>query len=91
MQQVQEQQLTPRNFVTVFKAIRQELPVELRDELTGKAHFWAPEIAWNELSNFVNLNVPKKASDPMSVKVNSILCGKTEDEIVALFTEDGYM
>jgi len=82
---------TPRQFVNVFRQIRELLPAEVALELARRAQYWAPEICWQKLSAFVNNHVKPSASDETSVKIYSLLCAKSETEMRQLFIADGQL
>ena len=77
-----------RDFGKVLREIVKAAP-ELKD-LESKAIFWAPEILWYNLSVHVNERIEPDSSNPKAVKVYSILCGCSEEEMKKRFKENGH-
>ena len=78
-----------RDFRTVARAIAVAKP-ELADDLEKQISFWAPELYWLKLSEYVNCHVRKNSADPKNVAVYAILCDRMADDIKASFEKAGY-
>lgn len=86
------EKVAPREFAPVFNRIVELLggpTSELGKKLLLKAEYWAPEILWYKLSEFVNTNVPPSSSDEMSLSVYATLCGVTTDQMRERFIANG--
>ena len=66
-----------RSFISVYRAVCNALPTDLAEKLETDSAYWAPEISWMKLTNFVNYRVKKDSNDPTSVKVYAALMGFT--------------
>ena len=77
-----------RNFTDVVEAIKGVAPTALKEALEDKSRFWAPEIAWEMLSEMVNKYVTPSSTDATSVAVYAKLCNCTEAEMKARFEAD---
>lgn len=78
-----------RSFTKVYNQILEVAPEALSSALEKSAGFWAPEVAWSNLSQFVNRYVEPCSSDDTSVAVYAILCDCTEDEMRTRFKNNG--
>ena len=87
-----EQKAAPkaRRFSDVLAAVKKEAPQELKEYLDKSAGFWAPEIAWERLTEAVQSFVAPDSKNPISVKVYSELSGLPAEEIEKIFVSDGY-
>ena len=77
-----------REFGQVLHDIAEAAP-ELKEDLEGRANFWAPEILWYNLTVYVNKHVTPSSSSPTAIKVYSILCDCSEEEMKRRFEENG--
>ena len=83
--------MAERNFATVLSRILHACPgTELYYELNHNCMYWAPEICWEMLSQYVNKYLKKDSSSKVSVKVYSCLTGKSKLEIRRQFRKYGY-
>ena len=80
---------TPRIFSQVLKKIYELLPEDLANKLNEKSKYWAPELCWNMLSQFLNDNITPSASDENSVRIYAVLCNMTEKEMREAFRVNG--
>ena len=78
-----------RDFGTVYNQIMKVAPEQLATKLEQNSGFWAPEILWYKLSQYVNKYVEPSSKDPQSIKVYAILCDCSEAEMKARFEADG--
>lgn len=78
-----------RDFGTVYNQIMEVAPEQLATKLEQNSGFWAPEILWYNLSQYVNKYVEPSSKDPQSIKVYAILCDCSEAEMKARFEADG--
>ena len=78
-----------RDFETVCKEIIEVAPEILAYKLERDSGFWAPEIRWIRLTNYVNDYVIPSSKDPRSIKVYAILCDCSEGEMKETFENDG--
>ena len=76
-----------RDFRTVVRAIMVVKP-ELADDLEKQIGFWAPELYWLKLSEYVNCHVKKNSADPKNVAVYAIL--SIEWQTTLSFEKAGY-
>ncbi len=74
-----------RSFDFVFSQIYNLLPDEKKNKLRVERNYWSPESLFSNLATFVNYNVIQDSANPKSVKIYSILCNKSEDEIKQMF------
>ena len=77
-----------RNFYRVLKDIKNVAPKELVNALNKSVEFWAPEIVWYKLSEYVNRYVKLSSTDETSVAVYSILCNCSKDEMIMRFKKN---
>ena len=77
-----------RNFVEVLNRITEVAPKQLVDALNKSAMYWAPEIAWDRLSNYVDRYVKRSSSDENAIAVYAILCDCSEEEMKKRFEQD---
>lgn len=77
-----------RDFMTVYKKILKVAPTTLAEKLERNFGFWAPEIAWYNLSRYVNKYVTPSSKDSQAIKVYAILCDCSEAEMKARFEAD---
>ena len=70
-----------RNFTNVVESIMKVAPQELKDALDKSVGYWAPEIVWVKLSEYVNRYVEPSSSDETSVAVYAILCNCSKEEM----------
>ena len=77
-----------RDFFKVLDNITEAVP-ELKEDLEYRVGFWAPEILWYNLSAYVNERVIPDSSNPKAIKVYSILCNCSEEEMKKRFEENG--
>ena len=82
--------MVERNFYEVLSKIEALLPKELVDKLEKDPTYWAPELSWLYLTQFINMNVEKRGSNRNSVAIYSILCNCSEEETIKKFKESGY-
>ena len=78
-----------RSFTRVYQQIMEVAPEDLSSALERSVGFWAPEIVWVNLTQFVHRYVEPSSSDDTSVAVYAILYDCTEDEIRNRFKADG--
>ena len=78
-----------RDFETVCEQIIKAAPEILAYKLERDFGFWAPEIRWLRLSNYVNDYVIPSSKDPRSIKVYAILCDCSEEKMKETFERDG--
>jgi len=78
-----------RNFFKVYKNILALAPEELADILKKNVDYWAPEIAWHNLSTYVNKYVDQCSTDPQSIAIYAELCGLSLADMKAKFEKDG--
>lgn len=78
-----------RNFHEVVQKIMDVNHEMLNDHLNRSIGYWAPEICWYNLSDYVNRYVDKSSKDPKSLKIYSILCDIPEDEVRQKFINLG--
>ena len=77
-----------RDFGKVLNDIVEAAP-ELKEDLKYRYMFWAPEILWYNLSVYVNEHITPDSSNSKAVKVYSILCDCSEEEMKRRFEEKG--
>ena len=77
-----------RDFGKVMYDIIEAAP-ELKEDLENRSEFWAPEILWYNLSAYVNEHITPDSSSSKAVKVYSILCDCSEEEMKRRFEEKG--
>jgi len=77
-----------RNFTDVVKEIKEVAPQNLVDALERNVGFWAPEVVWCKLSEYVNRYVEPSSKDAKSVSVYAKLCDCSEAEMKARFEAD---
>lgn len=70
-----------RDFSTVLKNIIAIAPKELADALKKDIKFWAPEILWSNLSQYVNRYVIPSSKDPQSIAIYAELCNLSLEEM----------
>ena len=78
-----------RSFTKVYHQILEVAPEDLSTALKKSVGFWAPEVAWVNLTQYIHRYVEPCSSDDTSVAVYAILCDCTEDEIRTKFKADG--
>ncbi len=78
-----------RNFMAVCNNISAVAPEELADILKKNVNYWAPEIAWNNLSTYVNKLIARSSTDPQSIAIYAELCDLSFTEIKSKFEKDG--
>ena len=78
-----------RSFTKVYNQILEVAPESLSSALKKSVGFWAPEIVWVNLTQFVHRYVEPSSSDDTSVAVYAILCDCTEDEMRTRFKNNG--
>ena len=78
-----------RNFFKVVMQIKEVAPPELSKKLDNNAGFWAPEVAWHNLSDYVNRYVTPSSTDATAIAVYARLCDCSEAEMKARFEADG--
>ncbi len=78
-----------RDFGTVYNQIMKVAPEQLATKLEQNSRFWAPEILWYNLSEYVNKYVKPSSKNPQSIKVYAILCDCSEAEMKARFEANG--
>lgn len=74
-----------RNFMQVFEEIKNAAPKNLASALEDKVNFWAPEMCWEMLSEYVNRYLPASSKDATSIAVYALLCNCSEEEMKARF------
>ena len=79
-----------RNFMEIYRKIKEIAPEELRTQLEKRAEYWAPEICWQKLTECVNRFVPPSSEDETSVAVYALLCDCSTDEMRERFMADGF-
>ena len=62
----------------------------LKEDLEYRSEFWAPEILWYNLSVYVNEHITPDSSSSKAVKVYSILCDCSEEEMRNRFMANGH-
>ena len=77
-----------RDFGEVLDRITEVAP-ELKEDLEYRIGFWAPEILWYNLSVYINQHIQPVSTNAKSVKVYSILCDCTEEEMKKRMEENG--
>ena len=77
-----------RNFIQVVEAIKEVAPENLVDALNRSIGFWAPEIVWDKLSEYVNRYVTPSSKDATAVAVYARLCDCSEADMKARFEAD---
>ena len=55
-----------RDFWQVVESIKEVAPRELVDELNRNCGFWAPELAWYKLTEYVHRYVPRSSKSAKS-------------------------
>jgi hypothetical protein len=78
-----------RKFSDVVMAIQEVAPQDLKEALSRSVGFWAPEIAWHKLTEYVNRYVTPSSKDATAIAVYARLCDCSEDEMKARFEADG--
>ncbi len=78
-----------RDFKTVYDNIMAVAPERLAEVLKSHVHYWAPQIAWLNLSLYVQRFVIPSSSDPQAIAIYAELCGLSLSEMKARFEEDG--
>lgn len=78
----------PRNFIKVVEAIKEVAPEDLVKALERSVGFWAPEIAWYMLSEYVGRYVAPSSKDATAVAVYARLCDCSEADMKARFEAD---
>ena len=78
-----------RDFGSVYRKIMEVAPEQLATNLEQNSGFWAPEICWSNLSQYVNKYLEPSSKDPQSIKVYAILCDCSEAEMKTRFEADG--
>ena len=89
MKYFKEEKEMGRNFYDVVGKITTAMP-ELKEDLDFSIGFWAPEIQWFKLSEYVNDNVAPDSSDPRSIAVYAALCDVPEENMKQDFIAKGY-
>ena len=80
-----------RNFNHVLKAIKAIAPEELKNVLESSApSYWAPEIRWKKLAEYVNKYVFPNSQDTNSIKIFALLCNCSEEQMKERFKKDGF-
>lgn len=77
-----------REFINVCKEIIKVAPKGLANALEKSAGFWAPEVAWDMLCEYVNSYVQPSSKNPTAVAVYARLCDCSEAEMKARFESD---
>jgi hypothetical protein len=72
-----------RNFIEVYKQILKIAPRDLAEKLEDNIGFWAPEIVWDKLEEYVSDKVFPTVNDPLSIKIYAILYGISEEDMKA--------
>ena len=75
--------------MTVYKNILAVAPEELADALKKYVEFWAPEIVWYNLSQYVNKYVAPCSTDPQSIAIYAELCDLSFADMRSRFEKDG--
>lgn len=78
-----------RDFMTVYNKIMEVAPENLAKKLESNSGFWAPEMAWYNLSQYVNKYVTPSSKDEQAIKVYAVLCDCSEEEMKKRFENDG--
>jgi hypothetical protein len=78
-----------RSFTKVLEQIKKVAPEDLKEALERGAGFWAPEIVWYKLTEYVQRYVTPCSSDQTSVAVYAVLCNCTEADMKARFENEG--
>ena len=78
-----------RNFMKVYRNIVAVAPEELVQILGKELLFWAPEIEWQKLSEYVNRYIVPSSSDPQSIAIYAELLGISLAEMKERFEADG--
>ena len=76
---------TERAFIII-----EALPEELRQQLIKELAYWAPEVMLPYVNGFVNIHVPKSASNPDSLRVYAAVCGISEEDMEIRIILDGH-
>ena len=82
-------QIGARRFEVVIDEICEYLSEYNTEMLMQEINYWAPEHKWENLTNYINNNIPKRSYDPFSVRVYAILCNRSEDVIYRNFKRNG--
>lgn len=77
-----------RDFTDVLDQIIEVGPQNLVDEIRASINFWAPEVEWDKLNEYVNRFVTPSSRDPQSVAVYAILCDCSDAEMKLRFEAD---
>lgn len=80
---------TGRCFKTFFYEILELLPEETKNDLAFQVGFWAPEVAWSYISDFINKNVQADSSNSQSVAIYAKLCNVSEEEMRDMMIKKG--
>ena len=72
-----------RSFSEVYRQIMEVAPRDLAEKLEDNIGFWAPEVAWDKLEEYVSDNVFPTVNDPLSIKIYAILYGISEEDMKA--------
>lgn len=74
-----------RNFTTVYRNIMAIAPKELADALEKHVVFWAPEIVWYKLSEYVNKYGTPSSTDSQSIAIYAELCDLSSEDMKSMF------
>lgn len=78
-----------RNFYEVLGNVMDALPPELGVKLHFDAAFWAYEIRWEMLSEWVFYHLRPSSTDQISIAVYATLTGVSPAEMKQRFIENG--
>lgn len=76
-----------RRFSAIMLVLQLNKP-DLHAELIQKAAFWAPEIAPQLLSNWINSKFPINSKDPLTLTIYSLLTERSMASIAEQMAED---
>ena len=78
-----------RNFIDVYERIKEVAPEELVEKLESRVGYWAPEVVWYNLSQYINKYLKPSSTNKTSVAVYAILLDCSESEMKKRFEADG--
>ena len=78
-----------RDFSKVYRNLLAILPKDLAEDLSYRTGYWAPEMFWYKLSQYINDNITPSSSNPLSIAVYAELCNLSPAQMKEKFEKDG--